>query len=179
MIPLVACAIYIPMVFLLPKVMASREKLRLQPLVIAWNFGLSLFSFAGLFYCVPALLWGEASGLFTTGFYPSVCSHASSYGFGKAGFFVFLFIYSKLAELIDTLLLVLRKSPVILLHWCLAASSRLLSSRLLSSHLISSSPLCSTPPLLLLLAGTITSPCCSTAGTRTPCASARACGSRR
>ena len=36
---------------------------------------------------------------------------------GEVGFFVALFIYSKLAELFDTLWLLLRKSPVILLHW--------------------------------------------------------------
>ena len=91
--------------------------MRLQPLVIAWNFGLSFFSIGGLIYCVPHLLFNDRSGLITTGFYPSVCSHASAYGFGDVGFWVFLFIYSKLAELIDTLFLLLRKSPVILLHW--------------------------------------------------------------
>jgi len=116
-IPLVACAIYIPMVFLLPKVMATREKMRLQPLVIGWNFGLSFFSFAGVVYCVPQLLFGEHAGLLSRGFYPSVCSHASYYGMGDSGFFVFLFIYSKLAELLDTFFLLVRKSPVILLHW--------------------------------------------------------------
>merc|ERR1719198_900346 len=105
------------MITFLKPFMASREKMRLQPVVLAWNFGLSLYSIGGLYYCVPHLLFNERSGLLTAGFYPSVCSHASSYGFGEVGFWVFLFIYSKLAELIDTLWLLLRKSPVILLHW--------------------------------------------------------------
>ena len=56
------------------------------------------------------LLFGEEAGLLSRGFYPSVCSHAASYGFGEVGFFVALFIYSKLAELFDTLWLLLRKS---------------------------------------------------------------------
>ena len=59
-----------------------------------------LFSLAGLLYCVPQLLFGEESGLLTKGWYPSVCAHSSAYGFGETGFFVCLFIYSKLAELL-------------------------------------------------------------------------------
>ena len=116
-IPLSSCVVYLIMVFFLPGIMEAKAKLRLQPVVIVWNFGLSFFSVCGLVYCVPHLLFGEEAGLFTRGFHASVCSHASTYGFGKVGFFVYLFIYSKLAELLDTLWLVLRKSPVILLHW--------------------------------------------------------------
>jgi len=67
--------------------------------------------------CVPHLLFNARSGLVSAGFYPSVCSHSSAYGFGTTGIWVFLFIYSKLFELVDTLFLILRKSPVILLHW--------------------------------------------------------------
>jgi hypothetical protein len=36
---------------------------------------------------------------------------------GYPGLFVALFIYSKLAELLDTFFLLIRKSPVIFLHW--------------------------------------------------------------
>jgi len=115
-VPLVACALYIVMIVGLKLYMGPREKYRLQNYVIAWNFGLSLFSLLGLLSCVPKLLFGPA-GLYTHGWYTSVCSHASSYGFGYSGFFVCLFIYSKLAELIDTFFLLVRKSPVILLHW--------------------------------------------------------------
>merc|ERR1719238_605328 len=43
--------------------------------------------------------------------------HSVSYGCGPVGIFVALFIYSKFAELVDTLLLILRKNPVIPLHW--------------------------------------------------------------
>jgi elongation of very long chain fatty acids protein 6 len=116
-IPLSATVCYLLMIAFLKKYMATREKMRLQPVVIVWNFGLSFFSMAGVYYCAPHLLFNARSGLFTQGFYPSVCSEPASYGYGMEGFFVFLFIYSKLAELVDTLWLLLRKSPVILLHW--------------------------------------------------------------
>ena len=105
------------MIVFLKYYMATREKLRLQSVVVVWNFALSFFSFCGVVYCVPHFLFNEETGLLTKGWYPSVCSHSTAYGYNETGFFVFLFIYSKLAELLDTLWLLLRKSPVILLHW--------------------------------------------------------------
>ena len=77
-IPLTACVLYILMIFFLRNFMRDRKPIRLTPVVICWNFGLSLFSMVGMYYCVPHLLYGKESGLLTQGFYPSVCSHASS-----------------------------------------------------------------------------------------------------
>jgi hypothetical protein len=115
-IPIAATIAYLVLLRVLTDFMARRDKFQMKYLYL-WNLGLSLFSCAGVVYCVPRLLAGENNGLFTRGPYASVCSHASVYGFGKAGFFVAAFIYSKLAELFDTLWLVLGKRPVILLHW--------------------------------------------------------------
>ena len=92
-VPIIASILYLIMIMFLKRYMASREKMRLQGLVIAWNFGLSLFSFAGLAVCVPHLLNNPHTGLLAKGWYPSVCGHSSSYGFGQPGFFVALFIY--------------------------------------------------------------------------------------
>lgn len=115
-IPVIACSIYLVMIRLMKSCMREQKPIRLTPVVICWNFGLSFFSFLGMIYCVPHLLFGPA-GVISEGFYPAVCQHASTYGHGKVGLFVFLFIYSKLAELLDTFWLLLRKSPVIFLHW--------------------------------------------------------------
>lgn len=55
-------------------------------------------------------LWDH--GLFFT-----TCAPASWYGSGLSGAFVALFIYSKIAELVDTVLLLLAGKPVIALQW--------------------------------------------------------------
>ena len=116
-LPLLTTPVYLLAIVLIQKVMASQPSHKLQLVVAPWNFGLSLFSMAGVYYCVPQLLFDPDGGLLTRGFYASVCMHASSYGCGRVGMFVALFVYSKFAELLDTLWLLLRKSPVILLHW--------------------------------------------------------------
>ena len=82
----------------------GRKALKLTRVVLAWNFFLSAFSIAGMCYTVPLLLFGE-SGVLTAGWYASVCNSAASYGHGYPGLFVCLFISSKLAELLDTFLL--------------------------------------------------------------------------
>lgn len=115
--PLVAVGLYLAGVPAMQAFMAAREPIRLQRLTALWNFGLSAFSWAGAAVVVPHLLSNPDSGLLREGFHASICSHASSYGCGWVGFFVAAFIYSKFAELIDTLLLLLRKAPVITLHW--------------------------------------------------------------
>merc|ERR1711870_47934 len=49
--------------------------------------------------------------------YFTVCAPASWYGSGLHGMFIALFIYSKAAELFDTVRLLLAKKPVIALQW--------------------------------------------------------------
>jgi len=115
--PLVACVLYGIMLLGLKLTAKNRDKKPLTHIVWVWNFGLALFSIIGAAYCVPRLLFGPDAGLFTMGFYPSVCAPALSYGYGHTGFWVALFIYSKFAELLDTLWLLLRKREVIILHW--------------------------------------------------------------
>merc|ERR1712060_369841 len=78
-----------------------------------WNASLSLFSWCGVAACVPVL----AQSLWEHGLYFTTCAPASWYGSGWSGVFVALFIYSKLAELMDTVLLLLAGKPVIALQW--------------------------------------------------------------
>ena len=73
-IPITACVVYLVGIFLLKRFMAERKPVRLQRIVLGWNFGLSAFSFAGMAYCVPHLLFGE-HGVYNRGFTGAVCSH--------------------------------------------------------------------------------------------------------
>merc|ERR1711933_481005 len=78
-----------------------------------WNAMLSLFSWCGVVACVPVL----ATSLWEHGLHFTMCAPASWYGSGLSGFFVALFIYSKVFELVDTVLLLLAGKPVIALQW--------------------------------------------------------------
>lgn len=85
-----------------------------RSVLAAWNFGLAAFSMMGLARTAPHLglvLWKH-------GMHRSMCDPAAvSFGHGASGFWVGLFIISKIPELFDTLWLVIRKRPVIFLHW--------------------------------------------------------------
>jgi elongation of very long chain fatty acids protein 6 len=94
--------------------MKSRPAFGLLGPLAWWNLGLSLFSFYGVFRTVPHLL----HRIMTVPFENTVCESVySSYGGGACGLAVVLFILSKLPELGDTVFIVLRKKPLIFLHW--------------------------------------------------------------
>eukprot|EP00659_Diplonema_papillatum_P016479 gene16479-25266_t len=80
----------------------------------AWNGLLACFSFLGFVNTVPFLI----NKLMEKGFKYTVCTSPSEwYLDGSVGMYVFLFIMSKLPELMDTVFLVTRQRPVIFLHW--------------------------------------------------------------
>ena len=115
LIPVVAVALYLLMLFALIPFMQDRppvQKSLINPVVAAWNLGLSLFSFTGLYFTAPHLY----SFLTEHGYRATVCYSAQWYGHGWCGKMMAFFIYSKLFELFDTLWLILKKRPVIFLH---------------------------------------------------------------
>jgi len=112
-LPLLAVAAYLVMIPALRHWIAKRGKVDVRGFVFYWNTGLSLFSLAGVLACAPVLL----RSLYDHGLYFATCAPAEWYGTGLSGFFVLLFVLSKLAELVDTVLLLLSGKPVILLHW--------------------------------------------------------------
>ena len=112
-VPLTAVAAYFILIPALKRTVAKYGKWNVRDLAFYWNADLSLFSWCGLFACVPVLLRQLAGN----GLYFTVCVSASWYGNNLSGFFVMLFIYSKVAELFDTVLLLLAKKPVIALQW--------------------------------------------------------------
>jgi len=112
-IPLLATALYLVMIPTLKWYVKKYGKWNVRTFAFYWNAGLSLFSWMGVFATVPVL----TATLWHNGFYFTCCAPALSYANGKTGLFVALFIYSKLAELIDTVLLILADKPVIALQW--------------------------------------------------------------
>lgn len=80
----------------------------------AWNLFLSLFSTYGAIRTVPHILYRITH----LPFVETVCEPSYiAYGNGAAGLATQLFILSKIPELIDTVFIVLRKKPLIFLHW--------------------------------------------------------------
>eukprot|EP00445_Apocalathium_hangoei_P015139 CAMPEP_0203890574 /NCGR_PEP_ID=MMETSP0359-20131031/33977_1 /ASSEMBLY_ACC=CAM_ASM_000338 /TAXON_ID=268821 /ORGANISM="Scrippsiella Hangoei, Strain SHTV-5" /LENGTH=309 /DNA_ID=CAMNT_0050812227 /DNA_START=39 /DNA_END=968 /DNA_ORIENTATION=+ len=91
----------------------SAWEFNVRSFAFCWNAGLSLLSWCGVFACVPVFL----SSLWEHGLYFTMCAPASWHGSGDSGFFVAFFVYSMLAELVDTVLLLLAVKPVIALQW--------------------------------------------------------------
>jgi elongation of very long chain fatty acids protein 6 len=112
-IPLVAVAAYVVMIPLLKRLVAHRGKFDVRSFAFYWNAMLSLFSWCGVAACVPVL----TTSLWEHGLYFTMCAPAAWYASGWSGLFVALFIYSKIAELVDTVLLLLAGKPVIALQW--------------------------------------------------------------
>lgn len=94
--------------------MKDRKPFDLRYSLAAWNLFLAVFSFYGAFRTVPHLLHRIVSYSFED----TVCESALiAYGGGASGLATQLFILSKIPELIDTVFIVLRKKPLIFLHW--------------------------------------------------------------
>ena len=103
---------YPPVIFGLVQFMKNREPFDLRVPLILWNLFLALFSLLGAIYMIPLF----PIALSEYGWWTSVCSRWC-YGIGGNAFLVFLFDLSKVFEFVDTLFIVLRKKPLIFLHY--------------------------------------------------------------
>ena len=113
-VPVLAICLYLAGVYFGPRWMASRRPVRLVAISRVWNASLALFSICGVAACVPTLV----GHLWHRGFHHSVCADCYELaGTGAPALWAVLFCFSKLAELLDTALLVLKKRPLLLLHW--------------------------------------------------------------
>lgn len=113
-IPVLACTTYLLTLFIGTHVMKDREPFDWKHSLGAWNLLLCVFSLLGTIRTMPLLLYNLTHIPFTDTF----CSPgAPSYFTGPSGFWVLLFVLSKLAELIDTVFIVFRKSNLMFLHW--------------------------------------------------------------
>jgi len=113
-IPAAAVAAYLFFCFYGLQIMCFSKPFKLQIPLAVWNSFLCLFSFLGMCRTVPYLL----NQLVTQPYENTVCANPKgSWGNGPTGLWVMLFIFSKTPELVDTIFIVLRKKPLIFLHW--------------------------------------------------------------
>jgi elongation of very long chain fatty acids protein 6 len=103
--------IYVLVIFAGKHYMKNREKFSLYRSLIAWNFTLAAFSILGAVRSWPDFIYTIKN----KGVEHSICS--KDYAYGVTGCWAWLFILSKLPELFDTVFIVLRKQPLIFLHW--------------------------------------------------------------
>ncbi|KAK5965611.1 Elongation of very long chain fatty acids protein, partial [Trichostrongylus colubriformis] len=102
---------YVVIINVMQRVMENRKPLSMKSVLLVWNGMLAVFSMMGTWR------FGlEFYNMLTTRpFTDSVCFSVDPTG--PASFWACMFAFSKIAELGDTLFLVLRKRPVIFLHW--------------------------------------------------------------
>eukprot|EP01087_Luapelamoeba_hula_P013417 TRINITY_DN382_c0_g2_i2.p1 TRINITY_DN382_c0_g2~~TRINITY_DN382_c0_g2_i2.p1 ORF type:complete len:310 (-),score=56.99 TRINITY_DN382_c0_g2_i2:152-991(-) len=108
-IPVIICVVYVVVIFGLQRVMKHRKAFDLTGPLVLWNALLAAFSMIGSYYVVPAIVKHVAE----VGITGDMCEVVSEY----QNPWVFYFCISKIPELIDTLFIVLRKKPLIFLHW--------------------------------------------------------------
>jgi len=104
-------AAYVIVIFAGQKWMHSRSPFDLRIPLFLWSAVLSIFSIIGTFRTLPQLY----NGINDYGWTYSMCD--SSFYLGSSGFWYFVFVMSKAWELGDTLFIVLRRQPLIFLHW--------------------------------------------------------------
>lgn len=104
--------LYVVLIFATRFFMKKREPFSLFIPLNLWNFILAVFSIVGTIKLSPEF-WGT---FFGKGLQNSYC-FAYDFTKGENGYWVFLFIVSKLFEFIDTVFIVLRKRPLMFLHW--------------------------------------------------------------
>jgi len=103
---------YIVVIFGIKFAMEGRKPLQIKLPLQLWNLWLALFSIGGSLVTGYGLIQeAQKYGIVST------YTRAQDFFQGTCGLWTFLFCMSKLAELGDTIFIVLRKRPLIFLHW--------------------------------------------------------------
>lgn len=105
--------VYMLFIFVGQYYMQSRERFELRGTLVVWNTCLASFSFMGACRTLPEFI----HVLRNYGLYHSVCVPSFIEQDRVSGFWTWMFVLSKLPELGDTVFIVLRRQPLIFLHW--------------------------------------------------------------
>ncbi|GMR45991.1 hypothetical protein PMAYCL1PPCAC_16186, partial [Pristionchus mayeri] len=104
---------YLLMVQFGPKIMEKRKAFDLRLKLAAWNISLFAYSAISLYLLLPEVIQTYRKG----GVIRTMCYNDDGYTHPLYGYVYWLFGMSKGPELIDTLFLILRKRPVLFMHW--------------------------------------------------------------
>lgn len=105
--------IYMVLIFGGQFLMQNRPRFELRGMLVLWNTLLATFSIMGACRTLPEFI----HSLTKHGLYHSVCIPSFIEQDKVSGFWTWMFVLSKLPELGDTIFIVLRKQPLIFLHW--------------------------------------------------------------
>lgn len=108
-----ASGIYLLLIFGGQSWMSNRQPFQLRGALTCWNVSLAIFSIMGAARTLPEFIHTFS----TQGFYHSLCIPSFIERDRVSGFWTWMFVISKVPELGDTVFIVLRKQPLIFLHW--------------------------------------------------------------
>lgn len=113
-LPLFIAFVYTAFIMLTPQMMKTRKAFSLHKSLTIWNLLLTIFSFCGMIRTLPHLI----HLLYVIPFRDVLClPHNVIYNQGPCGVWKMLFFFSKIAELMDTVFIILRKNKLLFLHW--------------------------------------------------------------
>ncbi|XP_043602008.1 elongation of very long chain fatty acids protein 6-like [Bombus pyrosoma] len=107
------CIIYVILIFGGKYYMSSRPKFDLKRPLALWSGLLAVFSIIGFCRTAPEMFFT----LRHHGFYYSICKPSHLLQDHVSGFWTWVFVLSKVLEFGDTIFIVLRKQPLIFLHF--------------------------------------------------------------
>ena len=108
-----ASLFYIAVISIVRRYMRNRNRYELRKALTLWSLSLALFSIAGVYRISSWVLHQQMRG----GIVFTVCDTSYYHVPKYAALWGFLFVFSKVLELGDSLFIVLRKNPLIFLHW--------------------------------------------------------------
>ncbi|XP_043507923.1 elongation of very long chain fatty acids protein 6-like [Frieseomelitta varia] len=111
-IPFYCCALYLVLIFGGRYYMSNRPKFELRGLLAIWSGSLAILSIICFVRTLPEVY----NILSNHGFYHSICTASTAYDPVNC-LWLWLFCLLKVPELGDTFFIVLRKQPLIFLHW--------------------------------------------------------------
>ncbi|KAF8373385.1 hypothetical protein PRIPAC_79814, partial [Pristionchus pacificus] len=108
-----AAIFYLFTIFALKKWMQDREPFKLQWPVAAWNFTIALVS--GV--CAAVMTPEFVRNLYELGFSATLCTAREETFSGTRGLALFVLLFARLPEFIDTIFIVLKKQPLLFIHY--------------------------------------------------------------